>query len=371
MPRGLWITVFLLVLFGILYSSHYFLYYSTVHFFGIAAKGGRRVVGWVLVFLPASFFVSFFFSRRAEGGFARWFTIVSNLWLGVGLALVLAFALAWAVRGTFTARPSPVWLGSAAVLLASLYCAYGVWNAAHPRVKSLTVKIKNLPPEWQARRVVQITDLHLGLALGPAFLGDVVRKVNAERPAAVFITGDLFDGEDRDLDRFAGPLDMIRAPLGVYFVTGNHETYLGVERALAVLKKTRIRALDDEKVVIDGLQILGISYPRFGFSRDMAAAIGNIAAFDREKPSILLYHSPSQIPAVKAAGIDFQVSGHTHRGQMFPFQFVTRLVYGKYHHGLNREGDFTIYTSPGTGTWGPMMRTGNHPEITVFRLEAE
>jgi uncharacterized protein len=372
MPRGLWIVVILLVVFGVLYGWHYFLYFSTVHFFGIAAKPVRRAVAALFFLLPACFFVSVFLARRAENSFVRAFSIASNLWIGVGLALMLFFAVAWAAWGVFrlhNPRPSPAMFGLAAVLLTCLYTGYGVWNASHPRVENITVKIKNLPPEWRGRTLVQITDLHLGLILGPAFLEGVVQQVNAQSPAAVLITGDLFDGDDRGLDRFTGPLNAINAPLGVYFVTGNHESYLGVARALDVLKKTKVRALRDEMVVIDGLQIVGINYPTRGFSRNIAAAIRAVPGFDREKPSILLYHSPTQVPEVKAAGINFQVSGHVHHGQLFPIQLITRLIYGKYEHGLNEEGDFTIYTSAGTGTWGPMMRTGNHPEITVIRLE--
>ncbi len=99
--------------------------------------------------------------------------------------------------------------------------------------------------------------------------------------------------------------------------------------------------------------------------KDAVASSG----FDPQAPSVLLYHAPTQIPAAKAAGINLQLSGHVHQGQLFPLQFVTRLMYGKYHHGLHVEGDYTIYTSSGTGLWGPTMRTGNHPEIVVIRLE--
>jgi predicted MPP superfamily phosphohydrolase len=372
MPRGLWIIVILLIAFGILYGWHYFLYFSTVHFFGVAGRTARRAVAALFVLLPASFFVSEILLRRTGNSLARAFTFASTLWLGVGLALMLFYAAAWAAWGVLrlhNPRPSLAMLGLAAVLATGLYSAYGVWNASHPRVKDVTVRIRNLPPEWRGRKLAQITDLHLGQILGPPFLDRVVRQVNAQRPDMVLITGDLFDGDDRDLDRFAAPLNAIQAPLGIYFVTGNHETYLGVAHALDVLRKTRVRVLSDEMVVIDGLQIVGLNYPARGFSRDVGAAIVAVPGFDRERPSILLYHSPTQVPEVKAAGIDLQVSGHVHHGQLFPIQLITRLIYGKYYYGLHTEDGFTIYTSSGTGTWGPRMRTGNHPEIAVIRLE--
>jgi predicted MPP superfamily phosphohydrolase len=374
MPRGLWVVVIVLAAFGILYGWHHFLYFSTVQFFGIAGRTARRAVAALFFLLPASFFVSEFFLRRTDNAFARVFSIVSTLWLGVGLTLMLFFAAAWAAWGVgrlHNPRPSKAVFGLAAVLVTSLYCAYGVWNARHPRVEEITVRLKNLPAEWRDRKLVQITDLHLGQILGPRFLEDIVRKVNAQRPSVVLITGDLFDGDDRGLERFISPLDEIHAHLGVYFVTGNHETYLGVARALEVLGRTRITALTDQMTVIDGLQIIGVSYPTRGFTRDIPAAIRGIPGFDPGRPSMLLYHSPTQVQEVKAAGINFEVCGHVHHGQVFPIQFITRLIYGKYEHGLTDEGDFSIYTSSGTGTWGPMMRTGNHPEITVIHLTPE
>jgi predicted MPP superfamily phosphohydrolase len=122
-------------------------------------------------------------------------------------------------------------------------------------------------------------------------------------------------------------------------------------------------------MVIDGLQVIGISYPERGHSLDLAQAIAKLPDFNPALPSILLYHSPTHIAQAKAAGINLQLSGHAHHGQIFPIQFISRLVYGKYYHGLHVEGDYTLYASSGAGTWGPTIRTGNHPEIAVIRLE--
>ena len=122
-------------------------------------------------------------------------------------------------------------------------------------------------------------------------------------------------------------------------------------------------------VVVNGLQIVGISYPERGFSKDLAEVTRKISGFNPRVPSILLYHNPTQIAQAKALGISLQLSGHTHKGQIFPIQFISRLIYKKYYNGLHVEGDYTIYTSSGAGTWGPTMRAGNHPEIAVIHLE--
>jgi predicted MPP superfamily phosphohydrolase len=217
--------------------------------------------------------------------------------------------------------------------------------------------------------LVQISDIHLGRVLRAGFLKRVVGQVNSQNPAAVLITGDLFDGADGKLEQLAAPLNQIVAPQGIFFVTGNHETYLGVERSYEALRSTPVRILDNELAVVDGLQIVGISYPERRNPSTFAEKMSRLTGYNPAAPSVLLYHSPTQIAAAKAAGIGLQLSGHVHHGQLSPVQFATRLIFGKYHHGLHVEGDYTLYTSSGTGLWGPTMRTGNHPEIVVIRLE--
>lgn len=374
MSRGLplFILVFILVALSILFLSHYFIYFSIVRFFGVTGSGRKAALALILFLLPASFIASSILARWTENPISRVLYFSSGLWLGVGLTLMTFFTLAWVAWGVtkvLAHSPSPVVFGVAAVALACLYSGYGVWNAYHPRTEDVSVRIKNLPPDWRGKKIVQLSDVHLGRVLGSAFLQGLVEKINAENPSIVFITGDLFDGADGRLDELVGPLNGIRAPLGIYYVTGNHETYLGTDRAYAALRKTKTRILADEMVVINGLQIIGISYPQRGFSKDIAEVIRKLPDFNPRTPSVLLYHSPTQIAQAKAAGINLQLSGHTHKGQIFPIQLISRLIFQKYYTGLHVEGDYTIYTSSGAGTWGPTMRTGNHPEIAVIRLE--
>ncbi len=366
------IPVFILTALSILFFSHYFIYFSLCHFFGIAALARRAALAGILVLLPASFIASSILAHWTNNFLSRAFYFCSSLWLGVGLTLILTLALAWGAWGTTklpTRSANPAIFGWAAVGLACLYSTYGIWNAYHPRARNLTVRIKNLPPAWRGRKVVQLSDVHLGHILRAGFASRLVAMANAESPDLVVITGDLFDGADGKLEELVAPLKALRAPLGIYFVTGNHETYLGVERAYAALRTTPVRILADEIVVIDGLQLIGISYPERGHSRDFAPVLPKLPGFDPALHSILLYHSPTHIAEAKAAGISLQLSGHAHQGQILPIQFISRLVYGRYYHGLHVEGDYTIYTSSGAGTWGPTMRTGNHPEIAVIQLE--
>jgi len=347
----------------ILVLTHYFLYSSIVYFFGIAGLG-RKVVLALVLLLPSTTFV---IARGADDGIWRTLYYPSGIWLGVVITLITLFVAAWAAWGAtrlFTHSPSPSLYGGAAVALAILYSGYGVWNARHPRVVNVSVKVRDLPPAWQGKKIVQISDTHLGRVWSAASLQRVVERINAEKPSAVFIAGDVLDGRDERFGEDLRPLDNITAPRGVYLVPGNHD------RALLSLNKTKARVLNDEMVVVDGLQIIGKSYVRRRRSKSVGEMIAGLSEFDPTRPSIFIYHAPIQLEQAKAAGIDLQLSGHTHGGQIFPIQIVARLIYGKYYHGLNVDGDYSIYTTSGVGTWGPTMRTGSHPEIVVIRLES-
>ncbi len=373
MPRSAFFFIqFFLLALSILFLSHYFIYFSIVHFFNVTS-GARKVgLASILFLLPASFIAAMILGHRFDNALSTAFYFGSGLWLGVGLTLMTFFVFAWAAWGAtrlFTHSPSPALYGGLAVALACLYSGYGIWNAYHPRTEEVVVKIPNLPPQWRGRKAVQLSDVHLGRIFGATFLEDLVKKANSQEPSVVFITGDLFDGRDGNLDKLVGPLNDLKAPLGTFFVTGNHETYLGTDLCYAALQKTPVRILRDERVEIDGLQIIGVSYPERESPKDLGEVIRNFAGFDPRQPSVLLYHSPAHIQEAKAAGIGLQLSGHTHHGQIFPLQLATRLIYGKYYNGLHTVGGYTLYASSGAGAWGPTMRTGNHPEITVITFE--
>jgi hypothetical protein len=370
MPRGF--LIILAVVLAVLFAFQYFIYFSATRLIVIQDSAGRRALAVALFLLLAGAVASLFLQKRVDTDLARAVAGFFQLSLGVGLALAMAFSLAWLCWLTgriWNPRLESAPLGWSAILLAAAFSAWGVWCATHPRVTHITVRMSGLPPEWRGQTIAQISDLHLGFSVGPAFAKRVVEMVNAQRPAAVAITGDLFDGDERGLDRLAETLDRLDPPMGIYFITGNHETYVGVDRAEAALSRTRVRVLNDEMVTAAGLQIIGIAYPGRGEHKDIAAAIRGVRGFDPARASVLLYHSPVQIPQIKATGVRLQLSGHTHRGQLFPFQFITRRVYGGYDCGLTVEDGFAIYTSPGTGTWGPRMRTSARAAIAIIRLE--
>lgn len=387
------IPTFFLIIQALSVFLHLLLYLSVIRFFEVASRRARGVLFVVLFFMSLSFFSSIILVRAYEGLLTDLFYAVSALWAGVLINLLLAAALGWALLLACRVAGYRVRMPVVAVFLfasAAAYSAYGVWNAFRPVIKNIEVEIKGLPAGWKGKTVVQVSDLHLGVINRAGFLEDVVERVNSLEPHAVFITGDLFDGMDGDLSSFVGPLNGLRAAKGVFFVTGNHENFLGLDRVFSTLERTGVEVLDDAAVRIDGLQIVGVSYPPPGRKRDVMKAVRSSKDFSNDLPGILLYHLPASIDrtgvtpseqrtrtyfspridftAAKELGIGLQLSGHTHGGQIFPLGYLTARLYKGYDYGLHSLGDFTIYTTCGTGTWGPPMRTGNTPEIVAVRL---
>jgi predicted MPP superfamily phosphohydrolase len=357
----------------ILFGGHLFLYRSFVRFFGISSAGLKNILLAIFIFLSLSFIIASFWSRWQDNLVSRFFYLFSGLWLGLAIYLVFAALLVWLVIGF--GKISGISLNIFALALtvflaAGIYSGWGAWNAFHPVIKNVEVKIKNLPESWRGKTIVQISDLHLGLVQRPSFLRAIAKKVNQVEPDLILFTGDLFDGMGDNLPEFIGPFNILEAKQGIFFVTGNHETYLGIDKAFAILKETKIKILNDELVDLAGLQIIGLGYPKMNDKKSVAGVIKNLKDFDVKKPSILLYHAPfaSDVTEAKNAGVSLYLAGHTHQGQLYPFSFITKLVYKGYDYGLRQESNFSIYTSAGAGTWGPAMRTGNRPEIVVIKL---
>ena len=385
--------MFSLVIPIVLFAFHWLVYDFFVRAFAVKNKKTKLKIRLTLLLLFLSFVFSFILLRWQENLFTQILNFSFGLWMGMLVNLVSIIILAWIIVGIIRIFGKKINLKLVAkfVILIVFFCSsFGVWNAVVPQIKNVEVSIKNLPPEWQGKTIVQITDLHLGSVLGESFLNRVVSEINKIDAEIVVITGDLLDGNTDGVSSFINLLDEIKTKKGVYFVTGNHENYRGIEDSLAILGETEVNILDDEIVDLDGLQLIGISYPNFGEVKNIQEIIQNNKNFNPDQPNVLLYHPPVSVELKKEEdanlhqnlywspntnfraneelGIDLQLSGHTHRGQMFPFTLLAKWIFNGYEYGLYEEGDFSIYVSSGTGVWGPTMRIGTQSEIVAIKL---
>jgi predicted MPP superfamily phosphohydrolase len=262
-------------------------------------------------------------------------------------------------------------LGGGAGAVAGVLGGYAVYRArVRLDVTHVEVPLARLPASAEGMTIVQLTDMHVGGTISRAFVEHVVDKTNALAPDVVAITGDLVDGSVARLRDAVAPLANLRARHGVFFVTGNHEYFSGVEPWIEELGRLGIRVLRNERVPIGAaFDLAGIddfSARRLGDSGgpDLARAL---EGRDPSRALVLLAHQPRAVLEAARSGVDLQLSGHTHGGQIWPFSYFVKMQQ-PYVAGLHRHGDTAIYVSCGTGYWGPPMRLGTKAEIARIVL---
>jgi len=249
----------------------------------------------------------------------------------------------------------------------------GYVNALHPRLRTLDIRFDKAAGDGRAGlSVVMASDIHLGTVNGSRRLEMIVGRINALEPDIVLLPGDIVDESVSiaEEERMISALRSLKAPLGIFSVTGNHEYYGGLAKNMEYLAGGGVRVLQDEAVIVGGAFVLaGRKDPaavRFGEKRKVLREILEGTGVDRSLPVILLDHQPVRLNEAEEAGVDLQLSGHTHAGQMFPFNLINKRIYELYW-GYLLKGRTQYYVSCGVGTWGPPVRTGSVPEIV--RLE--
>ncbi|WP_424861836.1 metallophosphoesterase [Streptomyces sp. MMS24-I29] len=242
---------------------------------------------------------------------------------------------------------------------------YGVLRG--PRVKRVTVPLARLPRSAHGLRIAVVSDIHLGPILGRAHTQRIVDTINRTRPDLVAVVGDLVDGTVDDLGPAAEPLAGLDARQGSFFVTGNHEYYSGAAQWVDHVRELGLHPLENARVEIDGFDLAGvndIAGEAEGQGPDFEAALGDR---DPARASVLLAHQPVVIDDAVAWGVDLQLSGHTHGGQLWPGDMVAGLA-NPTVAGLDRYGDTQLYVTRGAGAWGPPVRVGAPSDITVVEL---
>lgn len=253
-----------------------------------------------------------------------------------------------------------------------LLITYGFVNASVVRITNLKIPVDKEAGHLKTLHVVMLSDIHLGTVIGPKKLGKIVEKINDLSPDIVLLAGDVVDENIRHVikQNLGIQLENINSKYGVYAVTGNHEFIGGVEPALAYLEKHKVKFLRDSAVLIDSaFWIVGRNdkdMSRFnGKTRKPIAIL--MADVDKKFPVILLDHQPFFLEISAKNGVDVQFSGHTHNGQMFPLNLITRAIYDP-DWGYRKIGNSHFYVSCGVGTWGPPVRIGNYPEIVSAEI---
>jgi predicted MPP superfamily phosphohydrolase len=374
-------TIFLLGFFLIYGGAHLYLFLGAKASLALGTRTGIFVALFMIIMVLAPIIVHMS-ERSGLQSLAHFFSWTGYLWMGLAFLLFclsLLFdcyrILAHLGAYIFSFDPSPVIPPArhcfiTLLSLAAALVLYGSSEALRIRTETITIRTAKIPAEIGRVRIVQISDLHLGLIVREKRLERILKEIRVAAPDILVSTGDLVDGETNNLSTLADLFREIDPSYGKFSVTGNHEFYAGLTQALAFTRKAGFTVLRGERANVGGfMTIAGVDDPTGKIYRALEDAPEKelLVGCPGDCFTILLKHQPVVLKGSPAL-FDLQLSGHTHKGQIFPFTLLTRLAFA-FNSGLYQLADGAmLYVSRGSGTWGPPMRLMAPPEITVIDL---
>jgi uncharacterized protein len=353
---------------SILLLAHWFIYETWVAFHPSFSAATLDVLRVVFLLAAVSFVIASFLAWRYFHPAVRVFYIICAVWVGFMTFCLFAAAGCWILLGVVRLAGLQIAASQIAKVffaVAILVGLYGLVNAARVRITRVTIKLPNLPSAWRGRAAALVSDMHLGHIRNVGFMRRIVARLNQLRPDVVFIAGDMYDGTKANVGALAEPWSALSVAHGALFITGNHEEFTGRGKYLEAVSKAGVRVVNNEKIEIDGLQIVGVHYRETTDPGHLRAILRGVG-IKPDRASVLLVHAPHRLPIAEEEGISLQVCGHTHGGQFPPASWIASRVYGPYVHGLNRFGRMLVFTNWGAGTWGPPFRVGTHAEIVLL-----
>lgn len=373
-----------------LFFITFFLIYGGIHFYVFmkaraAFASGITInvtIGAIMLFMILAPVIVRFTERAGHEELARILAFICYTWMGAIFIFFLLgilcdlFRLAGYTSGVLSSRDfshivsSPGFYFFFCLVVTFLIVLYGIFEARQLKIEHLVVSTEKIPHEVGKIRIVQISDVHLGLIIGEERIKSIVKAVQMVKPDILVSTGDLVDVQLDNIAGLAAFFQQIHAPYGKFAVTGNHEFYTGIDRALEFTEKAGFRILREKAVDIHGIvTIAGVDDEAIGGLQ----AGSNVseerlcAEINNSQYAILLKHRP--IPYTGPLCVyDLQLSGHTHKGQIFPFFLITRLFFRQYAGFHKLENGSSLYVNRGTGTWGPPIRFLAPPEVTVIDI---
>jgi hypothetical protein len=377
------IAVFFLVATTIYGGLHGYLWWKATRQLGLRAPAAFALGLFFVLMVVAPFL-----GRLLRDGSALFnaMELLTFLWMGIAFYLFVLnlgadlWNLAAAISRAISPAISLPALGGTRLFhgiaaATALIVGWAAFEASNVRVRRIRVPTAKLSRGTAPIRIVQVSDVHLGLLVGERRLGAILERVREAKPDLLVATGDMLDAVGDHLEPLAAMWREVTPRLGKYAVTGNHEYYTGMPGALAFLEGAGFRVLRDEAHAIPGVaNLIGREYRAPGGLAGSPARLRPLAELVREGDpgafTLLLNHLPVGFEEeASPLGVDLQLSGHTHDGQMFPFRWLVRLSF-RHVAGLYRHGDSLLYVSRGTGTWGPPLRFLAPPEVTLFELSA-
>jgi predicted MPP superfamily phosphohydrolase len=313
------------------------------------------------------------FSYKRYSRINSWFNIISSFWLVVVsyIFIISLFIFVLITNNNYFNLNIPIKAIANLFLVGVLVTAiYGIWNSNNPRVTRFEIKSDSLEKYWAGKKIVLVSDIHIGNIRREKFLKKVVDIINRENPDITFNVGDLIEGSSFPYEKWFGPLSELTPFYGNHYAEGNHERY---SREYDVFRSHFPKALNDltdKKTIINETQIIGLGHKEKE-SGDKTKSRLKSLGYSPEIPSIILIHDPKNIRALSECGVSLVLSGHTHGGQFFPFTVMIDRLYKKYAHGIFYTNNTVSITSYGAGTSIIPVRIGTIPEIVVITIKPD
>lgn len=346
---------------------------ARIYAFGFkSGPTGVRIATLIGIAFPIIFIGANIVGRFSNNIAARVITITSDVLGGIGLYALITGCILGIILciGASIGKEIPIYVSSIFLTVAGLLSIIGLTQARMLKVVDYTVVLPGAPTSWEGKQAILFSDTHYGLVNHVRFSKKLTDKILALNPAFVVHAGDLYDGPSVPTAFLVKDWQRLTKTIPVFFAPGNHEEYGPYNVFVASAQKAGITVLEDRMVTYDGVQIAGITY-RSKSQEASAKKILEHLPIDTTIPTILINHPPTFQDSVRAQGIDLMISGHTHRGQLWPLNYIARAIYGKYIYGLHTDDTLTTITTSGVGTAGPPLRLFNTPELVriTFRTK--
>jgi len=370
--------IFFIIVVSIYLASNFYLFFRGLQAFSLTPMMRRYfIIGfWTLV---PMFLIGNILEHTYSSAISEWVFRIGSFWLAYMLYFSLAVLFIDFVRIAnyffhFLPEFSGVMkfrLGLCVALIVNLIIILGHINALWINVKEIPLTIHKKVTGSPEVKILVASDIHLGALIGERREKRLVEIIQEQKPDLVLLCGDLVDGEIAPVLRknLGRHIQEIRTPLGVYAITGNHEYIGGISKTLPYLRSININVLVDETITLPNcIQLIGRNYIAANRQDHRTKPLSQlVAGLDSNKPVIVMNHQPYNLNEAVLNKVDLHVSGHTHNGQLWPFNMIVRSIF-ELSWGYLKKGETNFYVSSGYGTWGPPVRTGNRPEVVVFKL---
>jgi predicted MPP superfamily phosphohydrolase len=371
------IIMFFLIVFSVYSLAHYYLFSRSIQVFSMTGST-KKWFTFAFILISSLFVLGMILERNYSSAFSEWVLRFGTVWLAFLLYFILIALCVDIARIIHHFVPflpdfsesKKMILGFVIIAIVGITVLLGHINAKNIRVKEIPLSIQKKLTGVQNFRILMASDIHLGPIIGRSWEEKFLRIVDEQNPDLVLLCGDIVDGDIKPVlrKRLGNHLQQIDTPYGIFGISGNHEHIGGIDKSLEYFKNINIPILYDEHITLsNGIQIVGRKDLHGGTRKSLDSLLLNL---NHSNPIIVMDHQPYHLDKAANAGVDLHLSGHTHNGQLWPFNYITEALF-ELSWGYLKKNNSHFYVSSGFGTWGPTVRIGNHPEVVVFSLSFE